>query len=634
VNRRSLLRGAALGALCALLVAAVSRLDSTFLGAEWLLGDSFTRILARRRPPDHRIVIVAVSDESTRLLDAAGFGRWPYSREVWASAIRELRHAGARTIAVDLTLSDANASDPAGDRALAAALDGAPVVLGVQTTAKAGSAGPFAGKLWRITPQPKTTWGVIPPNEAFRAAAGIGTLRIVPSERSGAVHDYPIADAAGNSKGGAFVPSLALEAARMYEGAPRQGRFTSDAFLFGKHVIPSREGRFAIQWHSAGKKSGLQYDVIGLEHLVAFEAGALPEKRAWFESQLRGRIVLIAATAAGTFDLRSTPLSPIAAGVEIHANALDDILNDRFHRDAALPLQLALLIASAALFGALVNATRAQWASGLLAILFLILWLGIGFGALASGLVVRTVAGLTSIALTFVVITVVKFVEEQQQTVLLRTTFGRYVSPQILEHILAHPEKVHLGGERRDLTILFSDIRGFTSISEASEPEQVVEMLNEYLTKMVEILLAHGGTLDKFIGDAVMGFWNAPAADPDHARHAVRCAIAMIEETARLRERWEREGKAAIRIGIGINTGDAVAGNIGAEQVWSYTVIGDAVNLASRLESKNKDYSTEIIISELTLARIGDEFETVYLDDVKVKGKEKAVKIYEVRGLK
>jgi adenylate cyclase len=197
--------------------------------------------------------------------------------------------------------------------------------------------------------------------------------------------------------------------------------------------------------------------------------------------------------------------------------------------------------------------------------------------------------------------------------------------------VLAHPEKVHLGGERRELSILFSDIRGFTSISEANEPEEVVEMLNEYLTRMVDILLAHGGTLDKFIGDAVMGFWNAPAPDPNHAQHAVACAVEMVEETARLRAEWEASGKASIRIGVGVNTGEAVAGNIGSERVFGYTVIGDAVNLASRLESKNKDYVTEIIISEFTMARIGGDFQTVYLDEVKVKGKEKAVKIYEVK---
>jgi len=260
--------------------------------------------------------------------------------------------------------------------------------------------------------------------------------------------------------------------------------------------------------------------------------------------------------------------------------------------------------------------------------------IAIGYGALVAGWFVPAFTAAAALALTYVVLTAVKFFREQQQTALLKQTFGRYVSPQILDHILAHPEKVRLGGERRDLTILFSDIRGFTSISEAAEPEEVVEMLNEYLTRMVEILLKHGGTLDKFIGDAVMGFWNAPANDPDHARHAVACAVEMIEETARLRERWEREGKAAIRIGIGVNTGEAVAGNIGAEQVFGYTVIGDAVNLASRLEGKNKDYGTEIIVSESTLARMGEGFEAVYLDDVKVKGKERAVKIYEVKGRK
>ena len=157
-------------------------------------------------------------------------------------------------------------------------------------------------------------------------------------------------------------------------------------------------------------------------------------------------------------------------------------------------------------------------------------------------------------------------------------------------------------------------------------------MLNEYLTRMVEILLEHGGTLDKFIGDAVMGFWNAPAPDPDHAKHAVACAIEMVSETAKLREKWEAENKPAIRIGVGVNTGDAVVGNIGAEKVFGYTVIGDAVNLASRLEGTNKEFGTEIIVSEFTLERIGDTFNTVYLGEVKVKGKARAVKIYQVTG--
>jgi adenylate cyclase len=349
------------------------------------------------------------------------------------------------------------------------------------------------------------------------------------------------------------------------------------------------------------------------------------------EADLRGKIVLVGFTAAGLYDIRPNPLSTQAPGLELHANAIDNLLNGRFDRPAPRALMIPIIVIVAAILGLALGPIRSQAAAGAVALGAVIIALGITYAALREGLEISGVAMSVSLALTYVAITVVKFMAEQQQTAMLRTTFGRYVSPQILDHILAHPESVRLGGDRREMTILFSDIRGFTTISEASEPEAVVEMLNEYLTRMVEILLAHGGTLDKFIGDAVMGFWNAPAADADHARHAVACAVEMVQETASLRARWETEGKAAIRIGVGVNTGEAVVGNIGAEKVFGYTVIGDAVNLASRLESKNKDYGTEIIISEFTRERIGGAFEAVYLDEVKVKGKERAVKIFQVK---
>jgi adenylate cyclase len=395
-----------------------------------------------------------------------------------------------------------------------------------------------------------------------------------------------------------------------------------------------------IRWNgSAAKASALHYASIGFDKLILAAlarsdpaSGVPPERLAAFEASLRGKIVFIAYTASGLYDLRSTPLSSIAPGVEIHANALDNLLNNDFNRFAHRGIVFPLILAISAGFGTAIGATRRQTVAVPIAVGGILIVTAAGFAALSAGIIAPTVAAATSILLTYVAITVYKFTAEQRQTAQLRATFGRYVSPQILDHILSHPESVHLGGERRDLTILFSDIRGFTTISESSEPEAVVEMLNEYLTRMVEILLEHGGTLDKFIGDAVMGFWNAPARDPDHPRHAVQCAIVMIEETARLRAKWEAEGKPAIRIGIGINTGDAVVGNIGAEKVFGYTVIGDAVNLASRLEGKNKDYGTEILISEFTKARIGDDFETVYLDEVRVKGKERAVRVYELKG--
>ena len=563
-----------IGALCAALVAAIYLASPSLLGAEWWLFDIYSRQLAKSRPVDPRIVLVPVDEVSVRNL-ADLYGRPPYPRDVWALVVDELERAGAKVIAFDVLFSEENRAFPEGDRAFATALEGAPVIL--------------AGK----------------PHPMFRPA-GTGSIDL--TRALATVHTYPL-------KG-----SLALVTAR--------------------HFDPSimADGELLVRWNGAkAKPKDLSYAHTRLDKVILAalqrEEGSLdPATAEAFAKKFRGRIVLIGYVAAGLVDLRANPLSTVAPGVELHANVIDNLINRDFTRTAPRGLMFPLIVFLGAAFGWAIDRTRSQLVSGIFAAVTLAALIAAGYGALVAGYHVPTFTAAVAIALTYVVITVFNFVREQQQTALLKTTFGRYVSPQILDHILDHPEKVRLGGERRDLTILFSDIRGFTSISEASEPEEVVEMLNEYLTRMVDILLKHGGTLDKFIGDAVMGFWNAPAADPDHARHAVACAVEMIEETARLRERWEGEGKASLRIGIGINTGEAVAGNIGSERVFGYTVIGDAVNLASRLESKNKDYVTEIIISESTLERMGDGFETVYLDDVKVKGKEKAVKIYEVKG--
>ena len=630
---------ALLGALCAAAVVLISLADETFLGAEWLLHDAFTRIIAAHRTPDPRIVIIAVSEQAIRNLEEL-YGRPPYSREVYAIAIDELRRAGAAIVALDILFLEGDRDHPEGDRRLADAIGTMPVILSAQTAEKPPLpiSPQIISKLWMLRSElPRPPMQLAAPLPAFAGAAGIGTIRIASSPRSSNVHAIPIIDPLGGNRG---VASLPLEIARNWMPLPREARMEARALRIGNLRVPvNGRGEMAIRWNGfKSDTSALHYASIGLDKLMLAAlahddpSAVAPQTLATFEASLRGKIVLIAYTASGLYDLRPTPLSPFAPGVEIHANALDNLINGDFNRSANRLLVFPLLIAVSSGFGALIGRTRRQSIAGLMAVFTVAIVALAGYALLRSGITAPTVAAIAAILMTYVVITVVKFTAEQKQTAVLRATFGRYVSPQILEHILAHPEKVQLGGERRDLTILFSDIRGFTSISEASEPEEVVEMLNEYLTRMVEILLDHGGTLDKFIGDAVMGFWNAPAADGEHARHAVHCAVTMIEETARLRERWESEGRPGLRIGIGINTGEAVVGNIGAEKVFGYTVIGDAVNLASRLEGKNKDYGTEIIISEFTKARIDDEFETVYLDEVKVKGKEQAVRIFEVKG--
>jgi adenylate cyclase len=222
------------------------------------------------------------------------------------------------------------------------------------------------------------------------------------------------------------------------------------------------------------------------------------------------------------------------------------------------------------------------------------------------------------------------FVEDREKRKVKRL-FGRYVSKDVYDQLLEHPERAELGGNRREMSVLFSDIRGFTSVTEKGDPEQLVAQLNEYFSRMVDIVFRHKGTVDKFVGDMVMALFGAPLDDPQHAEHAVAAAVDMVRELGELNRKWAAEGRAALDIGVGINSGDMIAGNIGSASIMSYTVIGDNVNLGSRLESLNKDYKTRIIVSEATRARLTGTYDLRPLGEVVVKGKSRPVAIFEVR---
>jgi adenylate cyclase len=221
------------------------------------------------------------------------------------------------------------------------------------------------------------------------------------------------------------------------------------------------------------------------------------------------------------------------------------------------------------------------------------------------------------------------FVEGAEKRVVKRL-FGRYVSKDVYQQLISNPKLAELGGKRRDMTVLFSDIRGFTAITEKGDPEALVGQLNDYFSRMVAIVFRHQGTVDKFVGDMVMALFGAPLDDPAHAEHAAAAAIDMVRELGELNRKWVDEGRARLDIGIGINSGDMIAGNIGSSTIMSYTVIGDNVNLGSRLESLNKDYRTRIIISDATRARLSGKYDIRPLGEVVVKGKTRPVAIFEI----
>ncbi|MGZ3723514.1 MAG: adenylate/guanylate cyclase domain-containing protein, partial [Bdellovibrionales bacterium] len=232
----------------------------------------------------------------------------------------------------------------------------------------------------------------------------------------------------------------------------------------------------------------------------------------------------------------------------------------------------------------------------------------------------------------YVALTFYRYLTEERNKKELRQTFQKYVSPAIVEEILAHPDNIELGGRKANLTVFFSDVRGFTTISEKLDPKALSDLLNSYLTPMTEIVFKNRGTLDKYMGDAVMAFFGAPIAYKDHAKYACRCALQSLEKLHELQQEYERKGLPSIDIGIGLNTGDVNVGNMGSQTVRSYTVMGDAVNLASRLEGINKQYGTRIILSEFTQAEVKDTFVTREVDWVRVKGKVLPVKIFELMG--
>ncbi|MFH0701994.1 MAG: adenylate/guanylate cyclase domain-containing protein [bacterium] len=353
----------------------------------------------------------------------------------------------------------------------------------------------------------------------------------------------------------------------------------------------------------------------------------------------RDKVILIgvASTSTTVRDVISTSLNQDIPGVYLHANVLDSILDYNFLAKLRLNNTLfSLIIILVSIFSGLsVFGIRNSIAGVIYPVIFALLYLFLAIFIFAKyNIWIDIVYTETTIITTFAISSAVYYILEGKDKQKVKKAMSNYLAPQIMEEVLSDPSKLNLGGSKRVLSILFSDIRGFTTISENLDPHEVVSMLNEYLSAMVEVIFRNKGTLDKFIGDAIMAFWNAPVEIEDHAFLAVKTAVEMLEELEKLREKWTQQGRILIDIGVGINTADVTVGNIGSDKIKDYTIIGDGVNLASRLESANKEYSTRIIISEFTYEKVKDKVNVRYLDSKKVKGKDKAVEIYEVISLR
>lgn len=612
-------------------------------------------------PTAGQVVIIDIDEKSLRTV-----GQWPWPRDKVARLIRNIGSAEPRVIGLDIVFAESDRTSPKNfldelqgflpkqvapddlaalkqnaaldhDVALGNVFAETPSVLGyvfqtMDDGFKTDAEKPFPTALIRMAPS-HFKYENLALRPAYRAIVNVESVAIGESE--GFFNVFP--DAAGTVRkvplfmelDGVPYPSLALEMLRIGMGEQLVTIHVSEK------VATTRKGilgvtladRF-IPTDDAGEITvnfrGPAYTFPYLSAVDILEGRRLDE--------LRNKYVLIGTSAAGLLDLRATPFSNIYPGVEVHANILDNVIKgDPFSHDffTELGLTYTLIILGGLFLSALLAYTSAL-AGGLGGILFIeATVVGNYYLFFKQHELIGVVYPLATVILVFMIVTLFNYFFEGREKRFISKAFGHYVSPQIVEQLTQNPEKLSLKGEQKVLTVLFSDIRGFTSISEKMDSEQLGIFMNEYLTAMSNIIMATKGTVDKFIGDAVMAIWGAPLDDEEHAVHCVRAAFAMIQKLRDLAPQWRDRDLPPIEIGIGINTGLMSVGNFGSEQRFDYTVMGDNVNLASRLEGSNKTYGTNIIISEYTRDVLGDRFFCRFIDMVRVKGKALPVKIYE-----
>jgi adenylate cyclase len=352
--------------------------------------------------------------------------------------------------------------------------------------------------------------------------------------------------------------------------------------------------------------------------------------------QLKDKIILIGGTAAALHDLHTTPYGPLYPGVEVHANMIENILQQDFlERPSWVPvLDVAIILVTGILLGVVALYFKAVGTAVLLVV-------GVG-GYLVfdymlftqQGLWVHTVFPVFSQFLVYFGITLYRFTFEEKEKRFIKSAFSQYLAPAVVEQLVENPKLLNLGGENKVLTAFFSDLEGFSSISEQLTAGELVILLNEYLTEMTDIVMQYEGTVDKFEGDAIIAFFGAPIDFKDHATRTCYAALDMQKRLAQLRKIWKKKGRHELFMRIGINTGEVTVGNMGSESRFDYTMIGDPVNVAARLEGANKQYYTYTMLSEFTYELAKNDIEARELDSIRVVGKKEPIKIYELLGRK
>jgi len=624
----------ALALLISLLVILLGALDTPYLRdhLESVTYDARMSLRARYRADGAtgNVAVVTIDERSI-----AEHGRWPWSRSLQARLINAIASGGPAVIAIDVLYSEPEGPGP--DAALAEAIGGVGNVVLATAFKLEEDAGAPPPYLWDHAfvsvkgnrSMPWKDWlvrplGVLVPPGSLASVSSLGSV-LTPPDRDGVIRYEPLYVYYHDD----FYPSLTLQTARMYLGIP----FEDTVLLGGRGVDlgggiieADLEGRVLIDYY--GPEGTLPY--ISAADVLT---GRVPE------DAFSGKAVLVGTSAIATYDQKVTPLSANMPGVEKNATVVENILSQSFLRRAhpALGMMITLLFCAlaalplihlTALRGSVLSFTVVATFVALASWLFVYrgIWLVMLYPLLGMTLIISALlAG--------------RYLLEERRARRIRRMFSSYVSPAVVTSLIENPESARLGGQNRVVTVLFADIVGFTSMSEGLKPEDIVSHLNEYFRVMTDVVFHWDGTFDKIVGDEIMAFWNAPMDQPGHAELAVRCALDMYHKLEGLHVKWRSEGRPLINIGIGINTGEVLVGNIGAEdKKLDYTIIGDHVNAGARVEELTRVFDARILMTESTASQIRPAIESArfghmelkWRGTTKVKGKEQELGIYEL----
>ncbi len=592
------------------------------------------------------IIIVEISQESFKSLPA----KWPWPRTYYTKLVKNLKRAGASTIGIDILFGHGDSMSSTQDEQLRSAIrEAGNVVL----------AGKIETELKHYIIQEKyQNYG----NAILDTTINVGIVN-TREDVDGVVRRYMpfIYDEVRQLP----IPTFSMAAANiaLHQTPAHTAIVEEGNFRYREKIIPQYDPiSFLINYYGPSNtfKRIRFADVIDDKELQTIEelnnpgeeinTFDDPEYGYLYDGTFKDKIVLVGSTMPEDKDLFPTPIAKgehdddnKMYGVEIHANVIQSILDGNFIWRQPLWMT-ALIVFGLSLFTFVftegLKAIRTKYSviieilgvALVLAELFLVYWLSLQLFIKENFLTDMTSSSL-AIIVCYVGSTVYSYITERKQKDLIKNMFSRYVNPTIVDELIAHPEKLQLGGERKDLTVFFSDIENFTQISEKMPPENLVAILNEYLSEMTAIILTNDGTLDKYEGDAIVAFWGAPIPHTDHAYRACNAALQMQKRLEELRIRWRQENRPLLNTRIGINTGELIVGNMGGVNRFDYTVIGDSVNLGARLEGANKVYRTSIMISESTYKQVEGKVYARELDLLVVSGKTEFIRVYELVGL-